>query len=473
MSQEIVLAPQAGAIHQPAPRLRGIVLDTFDDMWRFADIVSQSGLAPKGLESPAKAFIALQCGAELGFSPMQSLQSIGVINGRPGPYGEAVPAVVRNSGICAELEEWFECGGEEVTGAPWLKLTDWPDDFTAVAVSRRSSSKKSRTTRFSVADAKRAGLWGKAGTWSQYPQRMLRFRAMTFNLRDEFPDVTRGFVSAEELADMPEVVSSGPALPDPGRRKAGATVTVQEVPADAPTVTFPSGKYAGKEPSDPEVSLKFLEKCEEHWGKPETAQPSDEIREAVRKEITRRKLAEATGPAPEVPATPAPVPAAEAPTRPAPEPTAQPATPGQRPYIAALCIAAQNAGLSMADADKPARIAAVNAYLATMPWKNPETGAAWQITSFSELKKVPADGLASAIQNGLVKWATIDPNASEEEDAGATEHFTGDAINRAFPEMPGHMRPRVARRVPRAPARDIPALVASLDPEEDDPFAGE
>ncbi len=57
---------------------------------------------------------------------------------------------------------------------------------------------------FSVADAKRAQLWAKAGPWSQYPDRMLIFRARGFNLRDNFGDVLKGFRTTEELADIPE-----------------------------------------------------------------------------------------------------------------------------------------------------------------------------------------------------------------------------------------------------------------------------
>jgi hypothetical protein len=58
-------------------------------------------------------------------------------------------------------------------------------------------------TAFSVADAKRANLWGKAGPWSQYPARMLKHRARSFALRDQFGDALRGLRTVEEVQDDP------------------------------------------------------------------------------------------------------------------------------------------------------------------------------------------------------------------------------------------------------------------------------
>jgi hypothetical protein len=59
------------------------------------------------------------------------------------------------------------------------------------------------TVRFSVEDAKRAGLWGKQGPWTQYPKRMMAMRARGFALRDAFADVLKGLITAEEAQDYP------------------------------------------------------------------------------------------------------------------------------------------------------------------------------------------------------------------------------------------------------------------------------
>ena len=48
--------------------------------------------------------------------------------------------------------------------------------MTAVCIAKRHGSTPV-TARFSVMDAKRAGLWTKAGPWQTYPRRMLQMRA--------------------------------------------------------------------------------------------------------------------------------------------------------------------------------------------------------------------------------------------------------------------------------------------------------
>ena len=56
---------------------------------------------------------------------------------------------------------------------------------------------------FTTGDAKRAKLWGKSGPWTDYPKRMLRFRARGYVLRDLFGDVLKGLRTVEEVRDIP------------------------------------------------------------------------------------------------------------------------------------------------------------------------------------------------------------------------------------------------------------------------------
>ena len=72
----------------------------------------------------------------------------------------------------------------------------------AVCIAHRKG-RKPVTATFSVEDAKRAGLWGKQGPWQAYPKRMLQMRARGFALRDAFPDVLKGLITAEEAQDYP------------------------------------------------------------------------------------------------------------------------------------------------------------------------------------------------------------------------------------------------------------------------------
>ena len=175
---------------------RGLSLHTFDDMLRFANVVAKTDFAPKDFRGkPESCFLAIQHGAEIGLTPMQSLQNIACINGRPAIWGDAALALVLGSSACEYVRERVEGEG---------------DNSVAICEAKRRSQAVPVTARFSVADAKRAGLWGKSGPWTQYPARMLQLRARGFALRDGFPDVLKGLVTTEEAMDYP-VVDAEPA----------------------------------------------------------------------------------------------------------------------------------------------------------------------------------------------------------------------------------------------------------------------
>ena len=168
---------------------RGLALATFEDAFRFATMVAKSDFAPKDFKGkPESCLLAIQHGSEIGLSPMQSLQNIACINGRPAIWGDAALAVAMASPVCEYVREHIEGDG---------------DQAVAVCEAKRRGYEKPTVARFSMADAKRAGLAGKTGPWTQYPRRMLQLRARGFALRDCFPDVLKGLVTAEEAQDYP------------------------------------------------------------------------------------------------------------------------------------------------------------------------------------------------------------------------------------------------------------------------------
>jgi hypothetical protein len=181
MNTEIIL-------HEP----QGVALTSLDEMRSFAEIVVKSKLAPKGFETPESVIIALQMGAEVGLAPMAALQNIGVINGKPCLYGDAPIAIIRASGLLEAFEERIERGATEEDTAAFCK------------VQRKGYAPHEQ--KFSVAMSKKAGLWGKAGPWTQYPQRMLQMRARSFALRDQFADILKGFKIAEEVGDYSPII---------------------------------------------------------------------------------------------------------------------------------------------------------------------------------------------------------------------------------------------------------------------------
>jgi len=154
----------------------------------FAKMISQSNFCPSSMQGkPADILMALQMGAEIGLNPMQAIQNICVINGKPALWGDALLAVAINSPNYVSHEEWVEGSIEEKNLTAFCKVI------------RKNSPE--HISKFSMDDAKTAQLWGKRGPWSQYPSRMLQMRARAFALRDKFGDALRGMQSAEEVRD--------------------------------------------------------------------------------------------------------------------------------------------------------------------------------------------------------------------------------------------------------------------------------
>jgi hypothetical protein len=191
---------------------RGLALASFDDAFRFSKMVAASDFAPKDFKGkPESCLLAIQHGSEVGLSPMQSLQSIAVINGRPTIWGDAALALVQSSSQCVYVREYTDGDGDNLTAFCEVQRRGYPQPTVA---------------KFSVADAKKAGLWGKTGPWTQYPGRMLGLRARGFALRNAFADALRGLVTAEEAQDYPttpataEPVAVRPATPPPAEERA-------------------------------------------------------------------------------------------------------------------------------------------------------------------------------------------------------------------------------------------------------------
>ena len=149
-----------------------------------AKMMAASGMVPQCYQKkPADILVAIQFGSEVGLAPMQSLQSVSVINGRPSLWGDAALALVQGH---PDFEDIIESGEDQKSAR--------------CVVKRKGRTPVDR--KFTVEDAARAGLLSK-GPWVQYRNRMLQMRARGFALRDSFADVLKGISIAEESMDLP------------------------------------------------------------------------------------------------------------------------------------------------------------------------------------------------------------------------------------------------------------------------------
>jgi hypothetical protein len=203
-------------------KVTGIVPTSIEEVFRLATAISKSGLAPSTLNTAEKITVAIMHGMELGLPPLMSLQSIAVVNGRPTVWGSAVPALLWSRGF--KLHEEYS----PATCVATCKVTR-PDGTEIV-----------RT--FSEADAKKAGLWGKAGPWSQYPNRMLQMRARGLASRDGAADALSGLYLQEELegGELTNVVNIEPRKSSAEAKRDGTKETfdgLMRAIEDAPEAT--------------------------------------------------------------------------------------------------------------------------------------------------------------------------------------------------------------------------------------------
>jgi len=204
----------------------GFAPTTLTEAMEFSTMLAKSSMVPKAYQNkPEDILVACQWGMEIGLAPLQALQNISVINGKPSVYGDAAMALVQNSSVCEDIEEFVEGDGTQ--------------NPVAVCIAKRKG-RRPVTARFSVEDARRAGLWGKQGPWTQYPKRMLQMRARGFALRDAFPDVLKGLITAEEAQDYPTTGEASHRLPEPQEAPAVELLT-QDVPAGAYNLYLPGG----------------------------------------------------------------------------------------------------------------------------------------------------------------------------------------------------------------------------------------
>lgn len=178
MSDSTVIQLRAGS------PVMGIIPTNVEEVFRLANAIHKSGMAPSSFKTPEQITIAIIHGLEIGLPPMTALNGIAVVNGRPTLFGSVVAGLLLSKGF--RLDERVEGTGQ--------------DRCAVCRVIRKDGSITER--KFSVSDAMQAGLWGKPGPWKQYPDRMLAMRARGFAARDGAADALAGLYIAEEMQDV-------------------------------------------------------------------------------------------------------------------------------------------------------------------------------------------------------------------------------------------------------------------------------
>lgn len=158
---------------------------------KLAQTLSRSDLVPahfKGKQNDI--FGAIQYGRSLGLEVMPALRTIKVIKGTPGLDAQGMIAVIMGSG---KADGPVDIQHEKDNNGKIIACT-----------STWTRQGKTFSKRFSMQDAKNAGIAGNSG-WQNYPENMLEWRSIAFASRLAFPDVLNGIYTKDEIEDMQEV----------------------------------------------------------------------------------------------------------------------------------------------------------------------------------------------------------------------------------------------------------------------------
>jgi hypothetical protein len=172
------------ATQQKAPVSLSRPLTDIDQAWRMATALAASSLLPDALRNKASDVLSMILyGQDLGLSPMQSIQGIYVVKGKPQLSAQTWIALTRRAGHrLSVLEHTAETCTVEIV---------------------RGDTGETHAETFTIADAKTAKLTSADGMYTKYPKRMLLARAVSNCCRFACPEIALGF-SIEGEYDEPD-----------------------------------------------------------------------------------------------------------------------------------------------------------------------------------------------------------------------------------------------------------------------------
>jgi 5'-3' exonuclease len=187
VQQDVPQQENAMVVHSQPAVVRKIDVDYrnslepagIDELWRVSSGMFQSGLY-SGFLNAQGVMAAIMHGRELGLGAATSLSSIHVIKGKPTLSAEAMVAMVKASDKCE-----------------YLMCTERTDD-QSTWVTKRVGYPKEVSFTFSMEDARKME---KASDYNykKQPATMLMWRAASALCRQEYPDITKGLHSTEEM----------------------------------------------------------------------------------------------------------------------------------------------------------------------------------------------------------------------------------------------------------------------------------
>ena len=189
--------PQAGNAIVTTQNNEGVFtgIQQFENAQRIAKALASSALVPKeyqGQQGLANALVAMEIAHRMNLSPLQVMQNLHIIHGRPSWSSQFIIAMINGCGRFSPLD--YHLTGEGDSLACYAYATEL------------ATGKELKGPVVSMAMAKREGWATKNGSkWITMADLMIRYRAAAFWGRLYVPEFLVGMKTQEEVIDIEPV----------------------------------------------------------------------------------------------------------------------------------------------------------------------------------------------------------------------------------------------------------------------------
>lgn len=203
---------------------------SMNDKMQYAQALAQASLLPKQYQrNPGNVLLAVELGESLGIPPIQAINTVHVIEGKPSASSGLISALVRRAGHTLRVK------GDDQSATAEIVRSDDPDFTYSVT--------------WDMGRARNAGVTGK-DNWKKYPAAMLKARAITEVARDACQEALMGVqYTPEELGAVVDeegnvVDQSGPRGTQPRGGRFGLSGNFQQPASAAPPAEQPTSAPA-------------------------------------------------------------------------------------------------------------------------------------------------------------------------------------------------------------------------------------
>lgn len=244
MIMENQLTPAAVTPQQPTSVFSSI--QAFENAQRMVKPFVNSNLVPTTFKGDVGAcLIALNMANRMGADPLQVMQSLYIVHGKPSFSSAFLIACFNQSGRYTAIR--YRMSGERDT-----------DSWGCTAITtERSTGEAIEGVTVTIGMAKAEGWYTKTGSkWKTMPELMLRYRSAAFLIRSVAPEIALGFQTTEEAIDITDKVQvvSNRSLTDIARAAVEEQQPVEEVVDEQPAAVE-TAEQPSEQPSEQPATL--------------------------------------------------------------------------------------------------------------------------------------------------------------------------------------------------------------------------